>query len=311
MQWDIIPDIHGQVEKLKGALSELGYQEHAKVWRHSDPDRTCVFLGDFIDRGPNNAEVIDIVRRMIDAGTAQAIMGNHELNAIHFHTGHPETGKPLRARSEKNLKQHATFLSEFPIGAPETKDAITWMQSLPLFLEAQNFRAVHACWNEAAINSLKAITPTGVLGENDLIRAADKSDPIYGSVDITAKGPEAKLPQGLSFTDIGGTRREKARLQWWNGQAATWRDIVMSVPDPMQLPEDPLPASVSTAVYSSSAKPVFFGHYWMSGTPILQAPNALCLDYSAGRTGPLMSYQMMPSDDPLSLTNLTQHGAKD
>ena len=28
--------------------------------------------------------------------------------------------------------------------------------------------------------------------------------------------------------------------------------------------------------------PVFFGHYWMEGTPTLCAPNAICTDWSIG-----------------------------
>ena len=41
-----------------------------------------IFLGDFIDRGPHQREVIEIDRQMIEAGTAQSVMGNHEFNAI-------------------------------------------------------------------------------------------------------------------------------------------------------------------------------------------------------------------------------------
>jgi len=122
--YDIIPDIHGQSEKLTGALTGLGYRDRNGAWRHSDPTRTCVFLGDFIDRGPNNRGVLTIVRNMIDAGTATAIMGNHELNAVHFHSSNPKTGKPLRKHFDKNLRQHAAFLNEFPLGDPHTKDAI-------------------------------------------------------------------------------------------------------------------------------------------------------------------------------------------
>jgi hypothetical protein len=67
--YDVIPDIHGQAQKLIGALGELGYRERNGAWRHSDPSRHAVFLGDFIDRGPENGKVIRIVRSMVDAGT--------------------------------------------------------------------------------------------------------------------------------------------------------------------------------------------------------------------------------------------------
>ena len=48
--WDIIPDIHGQADKLEGLLKLLGYREVKEVWRHSDSERSAIFLGDFIDR---------------------------------------------------------------------------------------------------------------------------------------------------------------------------------------------------------------------------------------------------------------------
>lgn len=50
-----------------------------------------IFLGDFIDRGPKIRETLQIVRAMVDAGTALAVMGNHEYNAICFHS--PESAR--------------------------------------------------------------------------------------------------------------------------------------------------------------------------------------------------------------------------
>jgi hypothetical protein len=42
------------------------------------------------------------------------------------------------------------------------------------------------------------------------------------------------------------------------------------------------------------AKPVFFGHYWLPGPPELELPNALCLDFSAGKDGPLAARDVVP-----------------
>lgn len=39
-------------------------------------------------------------------------MGNHEFNAIAFHTCHPDNKQPLREQSDKNYKQHKAFLKE-------------------------------------------------------------------------------------------------------------------------------------------------------------------------------------------------------
>jgi hypothetical protein len=54
------------------------------------------------------------------------------------------------------------------------------------------------------------------------------------------------------------------------------------------LPDDPLPAH---ACLSGPHKPVFFGHYWLTGTPSLQTKRAVCVDYSAGNGGPLVAYR--------------------
>lgn len=151
---DIIPDIHGHAEKLRLALKNLGWCRNGTSWLHPEPDRQIVFLGDFIDRGPENAAVIRIVRELMDAGRAQAIMGNHELNALHFHTVDPETGTPLRAHSQDNLDQHESFLKEFPLGASQTKDVLDWMRGLSLFIETDGFRTVHAAWIQSAIDDL-------------------------------------------------------------------------------------------------------------------------------------------------------------
>ena len=59
-------------------------------------------------------------------------------------------------------------------------------------------------------------------------------------------------------------------------------------------PHPPLPdTSVSDALehaYTGDA-PVIVGHYWESGTPTRLGPKAACVDYSAGKGGPLDAYQ--------------------
>jgi hypothetical protein len=306
--YDIIPDIHGQSEKLHALLDDLGWRRHASGWVNDMPEREIVFLGDFIDRGPDNAGVLRTVRSLIDDGKAQAVMGNHELNAIHFHTKDPETGVPLRAYSEKNIAQQASFLAEFPEGASQTVDWIAWMASLPVFLELPNFRAVHACWDETTISKLSDITSQGSLSKEQIVDASRKGQPLFDFLETTTKGPEVALPDGYSFTDKGGAIRRHVRVKWWTGEATTWRDIAMSVPNASDLPSDPLPADIANMAYPSDAKPVFFGHYWLRGEPVLQAANALCLDYSAGLDGPLVAYRFEAGDEVLDLGRVIGHG---
>lgn len=70
MSYDLIGDIHGYSEPIVELLEKLGYTNIGGVYRHSK--RQAIFLGDFIDRGPHQREVISIVRPMIDDDAALA-----------------------------------------------------------------------------------------------------------------------------------------------------------------------------------------------------------------------------------------------
>jgi hypothetical protein len=60
----------------------------------------------------------------------------------------------------------------------------------------------------------------------------------------------------------------------------------------------------SVLLNPEDAKPLFFGHYWMAGSIALEAPNAICLDYSAARGGSLIAYRLNSDDHRLSLSNV-------
>ena len=85
--YDLIGDIHGHADCLVNLLEKLGYKKSGDVFHHSS--RQVIFLGDFIDRGPKIREVLSIAKNMVDKGTALAVMGNHELNAMAYHTKDP------------------------------------------------------------------------------------------------------------------------------------------------------------------------------------------------------------------------------
>src|SRR3954454_18200128 len=103
--YDLIGDIHGHADELAQLLETLGYEKAQGAYRH--PERKVIFLGDFIDRGPKIRQVLEIVRPMIEEGKALAVMGNHELNALAFHTEDSKCrGTYLRNRDNKNIRQH-------------------------------------------------------------------------------------------------------------------------------------------------------------------------------------------------------------
>ena len=129
---------------LERLLATLGYTRRRGCHRH--PGRQVIFLGDFIDRGPKIRETLAIVRPMIESGAARAVMGNHELNVLAFHTPDPDTpGEYLRPRNEKNCRQHAETMRQLP--ADELRSTLQWFRTLPLWLDLDGLRAVHACWD--------------------------------------------------------------------------------------------------------------------------------------------------------------------
>ena len=110
-KYDLIGDIHGHYDKLTAQLKVLGYRSEGGAWRHPE-GRRVVFLGDYTDRGPRIRRVLRLVRGMCEAGTAMAIMGNHEYNAVCYATPDGK-GDYLRPRVPKNRIQHAATLAEF------------------------------------------------------------------------------------------------------------------------------------------------------------------------------------------------------
>lgn len=293
----IFPDIHGQYEKLEPMLRACGFTPYRGSWRN--PHAKALFLGDFVDRGPENGKVLKTVRAMIDSGDALAVMGNHELNAIMYHTD-SETGDGLRARNEKNTQQHASFLAEFPYGRAQTREQLDFLMTLPLALQLDGLRLVHACWDDTSLKTIERHLGGLILTQECLIDASNEHTELGAAVERVTKGPELALPEGYVVHDKEGTRRTRVRAKWWE-KARTWHDIAMSVDNPDELPVGPARLDGLT-LYPETADPVFFGHYWLKGAPVLQSSNALCLDYSAGLDGPLLVYHF--DGGPLSLDNI-------
>jgi predicted MPP superfamily phosphohydrolase len=75
--WDIIGDIHGELEGLRLLLEKLGYEAEGGSFHHPE-GRKLIFVGDLIDRGPESRGVLHLVRRLVDSGQALVVMGNHE-----------------------------------------------------------------------------------------------------------------------------------------------------------------------------------------------------------------------------------------
>jgi hypothetical protein len=282
--YDLIGDIHGYATPLKRLLETLGYQQSQGLWSH--PERRVIFLGDFVDRGPEQVETVRIARAMVEAGTALAVMGNHEFNAVAWASEDPaRPGEPLRAHSAKNRNQHQAYLEQVVEGSVLHRKHIEWFKTLPLYLDLDGLRVVHACWDlkslkvlDSYLDDCQCILPDAW---SELTR---KDTPAFDALETLIKGLEIPLPPGHFFYDKDGYPRHHIRTRWWELERLTYRDLAMVPAEAIaQIPHEPVPEDVLPGY--DGDKPLFVGHYWLTGTPEPRNRHIACLDYSIAGGG--------------------------
>ncbi|MGC4117433.1 MAG: metallophosphoesterase family protein [Myxococcales bacterium] len=145
-----IGDIHGDLAALERVLSLLPPLE---------PTDTLVFLGDYVDRGPDSAGVVELVRHGLAQRTPAkivALRGNHEDAWLRVVTkgGWPEFTTPPGngclacyrsfAKSEREGEiADEEFLSILE-GKFLPKDVVEWFSQLPFWYEDSHAIYVHA-----------------------------------------------------------------------------------------------------------------------------------------------------------------------
>lgn len=285
--YDLIGDIHGYAEPLKRLLRKLGYELQGGVFKH--PERKVIFIGDFIDRGPDSKEAVRVARSMTESGSALAVMGNHEYNAISFATGNREGY--YRPHSFKNIKQLCKTLSNYRPFDEEWVSHLKWMMSLPLFLELpEGLRAVHASWNTESIDFMKENYGGGIMTDAFVDASHKEGSKEYWVIGDCLIGQELELPEGISFQDSDGRSRNDMRVKWWSDPfGCTFNEIGLSG----QFPEIPVDDEIAKSIrtYPADDMPLFFGHYWLKGEPHIQTKNVCCLDFSIAKGGVLAAYR--------------------
>lgn len=287
-RYDIIGDIHGHADTLHALLAKLGYVERSGV--HSHPERRVIFVGDFIDRGPKIRETLQTVRAMTDNGHALAVMGNHEFNALAYATP-DDRGGWVRERKHQNVQQHVETMEQFAGLEDEWSGYLDWFRTLPLWIELPGLRVVHAVWDTRSIKTLGCEARM----DEALVRAAGtRGTPENRAMETLLKGVELQLPDGHFFLDQKNFPRHEIRTRWWKpARGATFRSIALQPGmDSYDIPELPADAHAERLPgYGANERPVFNGHYWLTGDPELMAPNVAILDYSVAKDGPLTAYR--------------------
>jgi hypothetical protein len=264
---DIVGDVHGEIEALEQLLHVLGYSgrgEHRQA-------RRLVFIGDLCDRGPDSPAVIRRVREMMQEGTAQCLLGNHELNVLRgsrkeangwfFENDHDRAaGKFIRSRGTADDAERAGILRFFA--------------GLPLTLERPDLRLVHACWDDERIGELR--THAGAANAAELYRVyAQRSDQRSRALGRHEEA-EALLRQ------YGPALRDPSVMPPMLKPLAQ-RDVDYQMSNPLRVLTSGVEMPAAAPFYLAGKwrmverddwwesyradVPVVFGHYWRWATP--------------------------------------------
>ena len=288
--YDIIGDIHGYSKTLKAMLLKLGYSVKEGCFKH--PQRKAIFVGDLVDRGPDIRETLKIAKSMVENGSAMAIMGNHEYNAICFNTKSNGGIFYLRSHSKRNIRNHQETIDAFAGYPEEWSDYLKWLATLPLYIDLEGIRMVHACWDDSVVEFLDSRLKNAVMDDDFLLRSSVPGTIEYKAVETLLKGYEVYLPPGYHYQDRDGNTRTKIRVRWWKSfNNESYRSISLSKDE--ALPEIIIPTKKlqKFSSYTPDKKPVFIGHYWNTGKPRLFKPNVCCVDYSLAKCEKLVAYR--------------------
>lgn len=297
--YDLIGDIHGCAVTLERLLQQLDYRKVRGVYQHAS--RRVVFLGDVIDRGPRIREALLLVHSMVERGSAEIVLGNHELNALLYFTKAKDTSEYLRSHTPSNTQQLEKTLEQFSNYPKEWDELLAWFERQPLFLEFANvdeepvFRAVHACWDAALIAEYRAKRGSAFFDKEFLHACVVPGSLEYRVRQRLTLGVDMPLPEGVRVISSDGYERFKFRTKFWAQNAQTYGDLLFQ--------PDPIPAYIAESMisdehrqlminYAASEPPLFVGHYWLKGHPEALTANIACLDYSAVKYGKLVSYRM-------------------
>jgi hypothetical protein len=215
---DIVADVHAEIDALRSLLGRLGYNENGL---HPE-GRRLVFLGDLTDRGPDSPAVVTLVQSLVEAGCAQCVLGNHDLNILLGLLKHDNSwfyGKEYCAKDGSLVPQ--------VLADDATRERVTnFFRTLPLALERKDVRVVHAYWDHEMIGVARAATCTMSLYDKHRQIIDHLSLPSVDPIDLQLKhqnqnpvklltsGPEKRIDPPIA---TNGKVRYHGSVAWWEG----------------------------------------------------------------------------------------------
>lgn len=127
-----IGDIHGCLESLEALLEE--------VLPHVDPEKDLlVFIGDYVDRGPDPRGVIERILDLKARYKVVALMGNHEDMLLNWVLEGRDLDLYLYNGGGATLR---SYQKEGRVQIPEQH--LAFLRSLPLYYQTEKYLFVHA-----------------------------------------------------------------------------------------------------------------------------------------------------------------------
>jgi serine/threonine protein phosphatase 1 len=181
-----VGDVHGSLQKLSDLVARC--ERHA-----ADRPASFVFLGDYIDRGPDSRGVIDALMNLQSrlGDRVIALKGNHEAVAIEVIDGEGDEAMWLREGGAATLRSYGVRRArQLP------NDHVAWLRSLPLRYDDGRRLFVHA--------GIDPDRPLDAQNDHDLlwIREPFLSDPRdHGRLIV-----HGHTPQNAGMPDLRGNR---------------------------------------------------------------------------------------------------------
>lgn len=123
--FDIIGDVHGCYDELLELLAQLGYSADDEAGMRHPEGRRVIFVGDLVDRGPKVVETVTLAQRMVAAGQALCVPGNHDVKLARY----------LKGKSKKMQISHGLAESIAQIEALPEAERASWRRNYLAFTD--------------------------------------------------------------------------------------------------------------------------------------------------------------------------------
>lgn len=128
-----IGDIHGCSVALRTLLMAIDPQ----------PDDTLIFMGDYVDRGPDSRGVLDQIIALVDRCEIVPLLGNHELMLMESMQNREMFEFWKACGGTETLSSYGGTLDNLPF------EHLVFLRGLRRWYETEKFIFVHANYDEA------------------------------------------------------------------------------------------------------------------------------------------------------------------